>query len=150
MPEAFAPWHYLIILNALPNLMWNSQVTEPNARQKECARSSGVPAITHSNKPPKALSWPKVDKQLGRLASIGEEGPRGRAPSFPSHVHARQGLYVHAHTYARTLTHTYTYTHAHKHARTCMHTYVCTRACIRMQVQLIRPEGPRIGSQFVY
>ena len=52
--------------------------------------------------------------------------PRGRAPSFPSHVHARTRTRMHTHTHAHTpCVHAYTYAHAHTYARTHIHT--CTR-----------------------
>ena len=60
--------------------------------------------------------------------SIGEKGPRGRAPSFPSHVHARTHTRMHTHTYAHA--HTYARAHIHTHIRT--HTQIhnaCTHVC---------------------
>ena len=71
--------------------------------------------------------------------SIGEKGPRGRAPSFPSHVHARTStrMRTHIHTHLRACTHvrarTHTHTHTHAHTNTqcmhaCMHTTTHTHA----------------------
>jgi hypothetical protein len=77
-----------------------------------------------------------------------------------THTYARTHKYIiHARKYAHnrtqhTLTSARTHTNTHIRARThtCerTHTYACTRACIRMKVQLIGPEGPRIGSLCVY
>ena len=85
-----------------------------------------------SPKPP--LKAPKVDKQLGRLASIGEEGPReGRLHSLhmcthtlvracthtPTcmHTRTRMHMYARTHTQYTTHAHTHTYVHAHKQTR---------------------------------
>jgi hypothetical protein len=102
-------------------------------------------------KPPKPpLKAPKVGKQLGGWPSVGEEGPRGRASSFPSHVHARtrtrMHTHIHTHTHLRECTqvracihvcaraHTHTHTHTHIHTstqRTHTHTYVHTHVARR-------------------
>jgi len=69
------------------------------------------------------------------------------------HTTVHTGTYTtHAHTYAHAHTHTHKRTHvrARTHTCACTHTYACTRACILMQVELIGPEGPRIGSHLVY
>jgi hypothetical protein len=142
--------------------------------------------------PKPTLRSPRWTNSLGGWPSIGEEEPKGRAPSFrmcthahvPACIHTYTHTYAHAHTYghAHINTHTYartstqcmhacmhttvhthvhnarshvcartrTHTHTHTHVRARTHTYACTRACIHMQVQLIEPEGPRIGSHCVY
>ena len=83
-----------------------------------------------SPKPP--LKAPKVDKQLGRLALYWGGRTKRRAPSFPSHVHARTRTRMHTHIHTHTYVHAHTYAHAHMYA----HTHIkVNNACTHVSTQ---------------